>query len=601
MSNDYSTYLVSDSRISQITDKREIEVANGASSSVYQQFQAISSNNLSIIFNIAVPSESVVVDRNILMQSKINLTIEIPGTEVKLNDIPFLYGLSNAFGPYPFNQLISSASASINNSSISSNVQDVISPLLRMNDSRELYRYNSITPSMPDFAFLNYADGIEANNNVLAGYQNYGYDLSLSPRGAFPFDYLKVVQTYTETAADGTTSVKTAQYINDGSKVVEDTSKALQAKSDGASFKVYISATFTEPLCTLSPFLFSDLNWSNKAGFLGLNGLNLTLNIDTLCRRVFRNSCQNPLINYNVSLGTEADSSRGFENTKLLLNFLSIPPTSLISTKNVLPMTNYVRYLSTDGQTSSIVAGATSVINSPNYQLSLLPKKFIIVVRKPMTSMTSKDSDSFLTINAIGINMANSSGILSNCSQQELWRMSIRNGSTQNFSEFCGKAAKATLQSFAYAGTTTNNFTSNVVKTTGSILVLNPAYDLSLGSADVTGGSIGQFSVQFQITVTNNYDTDVKPEIVMICANQGLITTQLGSSSLQTGMLTKQLVLETISKKKTYENAQQQHSLEGSGLDHEMSGGFASSSMSGGSLSLPTKPTRKAGNLKKYF
>jgi hypothetical protein len=91
MSNDYSTYLVSDSRISQITDKREIEVANGASSSVYQQFQAISSNNSSIIFNIAVPSESVVVDRNILMQSKINLTIEIPGTEVKLNDIPFLY------------------------------------------------------------------------------------------------------------------------------------------------------------------------------------------------------------------------------------------------------------------------------------------------------------------------------------------------------------------------------------------------------------------------------------------------------------------------------------------------------------------------------
>jgi hypothetical protein len=140
-----------------------------------------------------------------------------------------------------------------------------------------------------------------------------------------------------------------------------------------------------------------------------------------------------------------------------------------------------------------------------------------------------------------------------------------------------------------------------VVKTTGSILVLNPAYDLSLGSADVTGGSIGQFSVQFQITVTNNYDTDVKPEIVMICANQGLITTQLGSSSLQTGMLTKQLVLETISKKKTYENAQQQHSLEGSGLDHEMSGGFASSSMSGGSLSLTTKTTRKARDLKKYF
>ena len=110
----------------------------------------------------------------------------------------------------------------------------------------------------------------------------------------------------------------------------------------------------------------------------------------------------------------------------------------------------------------------------------------------------------------------------------------------------------------------------------------------------MTNGSIGQFSVQFQITVTNNYDTDIKPEIVLICANEGLLTTQLGSSSLQTGMLTKQLVLETISKKKTYENAQP---LDGAGLDHEMSGGFASAAMSGGSL----KPVKKAGNLKKYF
>jgi hypothetical protein len=597
MSNDYSTYLVSDSRISQITDRREIEVANGPSSSVYQQFQAISSNNSSIIFNIAVPSESVIVDRNILMQSKVNLTIEIPKTGVIAGDIPFLYGLSNAYGPYPFNQLISSVSASINNSSISSNVQDVISPLLRMNDSRELYRYNSITPSMPDASFLNYSSGIEANNNPLAGFQNMSYDLDLAPRGAFPFDSLKVVQTFLDTADDGTTSIKTATYVNDGTEVTTDDSGALEAQSDEASFMVYISATFTEPLITLSPFLFSDLNWSNRAGFLGLNGLNITLNIDTLCKRIFRNCCQNPLITYNVSLGSETDNSRGFENTKLLLNFLSIPPTSLVPTKNVLPMINYVRYLSTDGQTSSMASGTTAQINSPNYQLSLLPKKFIIVVRKPMTTMNSTDSDSFFTINSIGINMANSSGILSNCSSQELWRMSIRNGSTQSWLEFSGKAAKATVQSFAVKTEDSANFTSNVVKTTGSILILNPAYDLSLGSADVTGGSIGQFSVQFQITVTNNYDTAIKPEILLICANEGLLTTQLGSSSLQTGMLTKQLVLETISKKKTYENALQQHSFEGAGLDHEMSGGFSSSAMSGGSL----KPVKKAGNLKKYF
>lgn len=598
MSNDFSTFLVSDSRISQITDKQKVEVSSGPSSSVYQQFQAISANNSSIIFNIAVPSESIVVDRNILMQSKVNLKIQIPGTGVIKGDIPFLYGLSNAFGPYPINQLINSASCSINNSSISSNVQDIISPLLRLNDSRELYRYNSVAPSMPDFSFLNYKDGIEANNNPLAGYQNFGYDLDLAPRGAFPFDTLKIVQSYN----DGTTD-QVLTYANDGSSVVTTSSlNPLQAQAAGASFMVYISATFTEPLCALSPFLFSDLNWNNKAGFLGLNGLNLTLNIDNLCKRVFRNSCQNEAIVYNVSLGTEADESKGFENTKLLLNFLSIPPTSLVPTKNVLPMTNYVRYLSTDGQVSVITTtDPTKTISSPNYQLSQLPKKFIIVVRKPMQKQTSKDSDSFFTINSIAINMSNNSGVLSNCSAQELWRMSIRNGSTQSWSEFSGRATKSTMETFQPStGSVVAAYTSNIIKTTGSILVIDPAYDLSLGNSEITNNSIGQYSMQFSISITNNYSEDVAPEIMLICCNSGLLSTQLGTSSLQTGLLTKEMVLNTLSKSKSYESAGMSHALEGAGLDQSMSmsGGFAGTSMamSGGSL----KP-KKSGNLKRYF
>jgi hypothetical protein len=418
-----------------------------------------------------------------------------------------------------------------------------------------------------------------------------------------PFEYLKVTQIYTETDDDGVTTTTTLKYENTGGNystykdgAVNTEVNPLVAGADNALFVVYITATFTEPLCTLSPFLFSDLNWSNKAGFLGLNSLNLTLNIDTDCRRVFRNSCYgNTDVVYKVSLGTETNASEGFQNTKMLLNFLSIPPTELVPTKNVLPMMNYVRYLSSSNEAAKITAGSDTDINSPTYQLSLLPKKFILVVRKPMTSMNSTDSDSFLTIKSISINMANNSGILSNSSQQELWRMSIRNGSTQSFNEFSGKASNALLQTYNTLDPQVI-YSNSVTNTIGSILVLDPAYDLSLGNPEITDGSIGQFSLQFKIRVQNNYSTDVQPEICLICANNGLITTQSGSSSLQQGLLTKELVIQTIAKGKSVDSGSIAHSLTGAGVD-EISGGFSSmSAMSGGSLNK-----KKSNNIKKYF
>ena len=68
--------------------------------------------------------------------------------------------------------------------------------------------------------------------------------------------------------------------------------------------------------------------------------------------------------------------------------------------------------------------------------------------------------------------------------------------------------------------------------------------DLSLPDY-LTSGSIGQYNFAFNLTVRNNSIENVTPEIVVICVNSGIFTTIAGSSNVYTGILTKQMVLDT--------------------------------------------------------
>lgn len=160
-----------------------------------------------------------------------------------------------------------------------------------------------------------------------------------------------------------------------------------------------------------------------------------------------------------------------------------------------------------------------------------------------MSSQTITNSASFLTINSISINLNNVSGILASSTQEDLWKMSIGNHSTQSWLEFSGLASQ------------NDNTTGlgDVVGTTGSILVLSPALNLSLSNM-LSNSSIGQFNFQFSINVTNNLGIDLNgttnplPEILVVTANSGMFVTSMGSSSIFTGLLTKQLVLDASEK-----------------------------------------------------
>ena len=526
--SDFKTALVEDARIAMVTDEEVFGVKSSASQSTYQQFQAISQSNSSITFNIQVPSENILIDRHIRIQSTIAFTINIGNSAGGLGAVPagslaLNYGLTDSLQAFPLNSLFTTAQLTINNVSTSTNYQDVLPMLMRMNDNRMLSRYNSTTPAYPDSAWGEYPNAVGSNSNPLASFNNDGYDIDFSPRGSYPITILPG---------------GIAHYVGG---VLTDQSLVSTSPTD--TWVVQASVQVTEPFLFLSPLINSQPG--NSAGLIGVNNMSLVLNIDSTCKRFWSTGNGTPYVTgstaapnpssyiQSITLGN-ATQPVGFSNTRLLFNFLSLQPEQYakISTKNIVPYLDYPRYI-TSSQTA-IVSGASASLTSASLQLNQVPDLILVSVRVPMANQNWSLASSFLTINSINVSFNNSSGLLASATQQDLWDISVRNGSQQEFLEFSGKA----LVNQNYDGYGT------FVPTTGSLLVLDPVYDFSLPSY-LSSSSLGQYQLLIQMNVTNQFGYNVTPEIVIITINSGLFATQQGTSQIFTGILTKDQILKT--------------------------------------------------------
>jgi hypothetical protein len=128
------------------------------------------------------------------------------------------------------------------------------------------------------------------------------------------------------------------------------------------------------------------------------------------------------------------------------------------------------------------------------------------------------------------MNLNNASGLLSSASIYDLWRLSVKNGSQQSFSEFNGRA-------LIYTGTGNGA----LVPTIGSMFVVSPT-DLSLPD-NLSCGSLGAFSLQFSAQVLNQFSAAITVELVVIACNSGIMSLSQGTASLFTGLLTREAVL----------------------------------------------------------
>ena len=81
-SSDFKTAFIESSIISDITDQETFGVLAGPALSTYTQFQAISASSSQIVFNVQIPSESIVLNRELYMTSTVAFTIKSVSTGI---------------------------------------------------------------------------------------------------------------------------------------------------------------------------------------------------------------------------------------------------------------------------------------------------------------------------------------------------------------------------------------------------------------------------------------------------------------------------------------------------------------------------------------
>jgi hypothetical protein len=567
MSADIAPYLIKDSRINEIKPVVPYSVYSGAAQNTYQTFNATSSSTSQISFNVSVPSENTILDRNVLIQATYKFTIALTGA-TKVGDVLMKYGFTDAFQAFPLNSSITSINATINNTSVSVNTQDVLPMLLKMIHPRELAKYQGTTPTYVDsmgftgsggFMKPDYTTQVSENFNPLGSMHNTTHD-GIIPRGAFPL----------------------ASIVVANSKGGGDVNK-LTIITDGNTISAEITAVLTEPLF-LSPFIFGGLNEGTNQGFVGLNTLNLNINIDTSLKRFWSKFPELAA----GSAGVFSITLNSITDAKLMLNFLTTQVTDMVQAKNVIPFTDYPRYITGVTNSSTIAKnGGTNTIKSQNIQLNQIPDLFLIALRKPLNTQTITDPNIFLPIRNISVNFNNASGLLSSASQIQLWEMSHANGVHQTWLEWSGRANSY----FSTLDTTAITDVSQLMRlTAGSLLAINPAKDLSL-PPNLSNGCIGQFNFQIDVTGINYTSADIIPELVIIPVNSGVFTTIAGSSSITTGLLTSQIVATIASSSGSSLSSSKNHRLIGGA----MSAGVASAMKSNPIVSNAISATKGSG------
>ena len=175
MSETFEKVLVKDDRLGCITSKVKFQVLKGGQNITCQPFTAISQTNASHVYNVTVPSLETIISREVLWKSTV--TLKITNTGKSANEFAVNYGVTDAQAPFPLHSLVTTMTATINNNTISQNMMDTLPILLRMVDSEEFAKYDSMTPTALDY-LADYRDGVhpmEFQLDVNAGEQPCAY------------------------------------------------------------------------------------------------------------------------------------------------------------------------------------------------------------------------------------------------------------------------------------------------------------------------------------------------------------------------------------------------------------------------------------------
>ena len=590
MAETFEKILVKDDRLGCITPKVKFQVLKGGQNVTCQPFKAISETKASHVYNVTVPSLETIISREVLWQSTVTLKITTTGKAAA--DFAVNYVVTDALAPFPLHSLVTTMTATINNNTISQNMMDTLPILLRMVDSEEFAKYDCMTPTALDY-LAEYKDGVhrmdfQLDQNAVGqpcAYMRDATDSQPPANGTLTGTKTTAFVSYPNNslAFDMNRPAATAYYHKPrGAWKLEalyavDASTNAQRVPRVADTVVYARFKVTEPLL-LSPFVFG--SGYGKQGFYGVQTMNFNMNINSNAGRAWRSA---------VFEGTKTVEVEKFADSQLLFQFLMPHASDMLDPRNVVPFYEFPVYRTSNNvalqprpnygraiSTGVIEDAPTATIASHNIQLSGIPDKLIIFVRKRVADLGCKDTDSYATIKGISINFNNQAGLLSSMTQEQLFQSGLAN---MSWDEFCGSTVSA-----AAAGSTTNAGLREpylglgardaspgfqMSPTTGTILVLNFAEVIQLTEEYYAPGSLGSFNLQLATQVQNN-QYEVWPEnsyeLVIIPMNTGVFVNERGTSSTFLSLLTKQDVLDAL-QQQPYSNFEMRRMVGGGFLD----------------------------------
>jgi hypothetical protein len=541
MSADIIKEAVYDDRI--IQSRPKFAVNKGALSLSNAPFSALSQTSTQHTYQVYAPSENVFVDRATELTTTFFIRADAisQGAAVPLNQAVRVIGKDLALAAFPFNSMLSTLQATINDTTVTVNSEDVLKELLRLTDYAE-NRVQRTCPTMLD-NYLRYADGNGAINTPLGSFaSSTGHDYV--PNGAYPYiEFTKAdgspiapvgADTYPSAFGPGNINCVNGVPVGDGVRT---------------QFDLYFKVRTTEKL-VMSPFVFADqYEWST--GLFGINNISLVMNIKGP-QRVLRNDptataggfpsvlLSAPVFNSNVSQGV-------FQNSVLNVQFLTPSLSVDLPPKSVIPYMEYPRYISPTG--SALAPGAVSQVISQTITLPQIPDMLIVYVRAQRVTgqpdpYATEYADAYLPIATgfdgirapLSVNFDNFSGLLSSHTTEELYAMCIHNGLEQSWEEWVGRGQKAgsnVAGGFALGGR---------VGLTGGPLVLKMGQDITLQEGQAAS-LVGNFTLQLSLQVRNGYDITVAPQMVVITVNSGFLETIRGSSRVIKGVLSEQDII----------------------------------------------------------
>ena len=493
---------------------------------ITQHLQKASSASVSgCQFELIVPSLSTIIDRHIMIQSR--LTFTVTGTTLD-GDYLVKYGVNCAPAPFAFQQLCSTISCSLNNSVYTMQANEVLAEVLRILPRDVLNEFSDTTPVVLD----NYASWKDTMTGAL--------DKTAVPKRNSPLNSNQSSFLYQE---------------GRGSYNLVSITPDANPTTAGAHSTVVVIDVI-EPLI-MSPWLLSSsYKTPNGQGVYGVQGLSFNFQFaNTTFSRAFRGVFGTGVGNTVVLNSVSADTS-------LYLTYITPHASLKLPARNCLDYMILNTYKSPVLINASPTPGATpTIVQSNTVTLSQIPDSIMVCVRRITGNRTGAYPDTWLPIQNVNINFNNVAGILSNCSQYGLWKLTKNNGLDVSWNNFKGYAVESpTISTISTAATNPATYAigadaaaAKFVATCGSPVLLKMGSDIPLTSDWLAPSSIGNYSLQVSATVCDNtsYNGAVIPaidlasyELVVICLNSSMIVCSLGSASSYSGLLTKAQVLE---------------------------------------------------------